>query len=117
MNQYIHHVPGRIRVRSKAFRCRSEKAAKAEKKLLSMTGVQKVRVNSRAGSITVNYDPAGVEQSHILAILEEVGCIGASSHRGEGARVIGEMFGKALVGAVVRTAVERSARSLIGAMI
>ena len=117
MSHYIHHVPGRIRVRSKAFRCRSEKAAKAEKKLLSITGVQKVRVNSRAGSITVNYDPAGVEQSRILAILEEVGCIGASSQRGEGASVIGEVLGKALVGAVAKAAVERSARSLVGAII
>ena len=117
MSQYVHHVPGRIRVRSKAFRCHSEKAFGAQKKLLSTVGVQKVRVNSHAGSITVNYDPAVVKQSHILAVLEQVGCMGASTHNADGARFMGEMFGKALVGAVVRTAVERSARSLVGAII
>jgi hypothetical protein len=38
MSQYIHHVPGRIRVRSKAFRCRSEKARTAERRLQSLAG-------------------------------------------------------------------------------
>lgn len=117
MSQYIHHIPGRIRVRYKAFRCRPDIAGRAARKLLSTEGVQKVRINSHAGSITVNYDPAVLEQSRILAVLEQVGCIGAPSQSAEGARLVCEMFGKALVGAVVKTAAERSARSIMGAII
>ncbi len=114
MSQYIHHVPGRIRVRSKAFQCRSEKALAAEKLLKELTGVRSFRVNPHAGSIIVHYDTAELKQSDLLAILEQVGCLEASSRSDESARKMGEIFGKALVGAVVQKIVEQSARTLVG---
>lgn len=117
MSQYIHHVPGRIRVRSKAFRCRSEKAQAAERQLKAMAGVRQVRMNLHAGSITVHYDTAVLHQSDLLAALEQLGCLQTASRSDEVARKMGEMFGKALVGAVVQKAVEQSARTLVGAFI
>ena len=114
MSQYIHHVPGRIRVRSKAFQCRSEKALAAERQLRVLNGVRSVRVNPHAGSITVHYDTEVLKQSDLLATLEQVGCLGATTRTDESARKMGEMFGKALVGAVVQKVVERSARTLVG---
>ena len=117
MSQYIHHVPGRIRVRSKAFRCRSEKARAAESRLLALDGVRQVRVNSHAGSITVHYDSSLLVQSDLLAVLEQCGCLGVTIRSDEVSRKAGEMFGKALVGAVVQKAVEQSARTLVGALI
>jgi copper chaperone CopZ len=117
MSHYIHHVPGRIRVRTKAFRCRSEKAQAAERQLKAMAGVRQVRVNPHAGSITVHYDTAALEQSDLLTALEQLGCLQAASRSDEVARKMGEMFGKALVGAVVQKAVEQSARTLVGALI
>lgn len=116
MSQYIHHVPGRIRVRSKAFRCRSEKARTAQRRLQSLVGVRQVRVNPHAGSITVHYDSAAIKQSDLLAALEQSGCLGATSRNDEVSRKAGEMFGKALFGAVVQKAVEQSARTLVGAL-
>lgn len=117
MSQYIHHVPGRIRVRSKAFRCRSEKARAAQSALLDLRGVRQVRVNPHAGSITVHYDSALLRQSDLLNVLEQSGCLGVIS-RGNGvSNKAGELFGKALVGAVVQKAVEQSARTLVGALI
>ncbi|MCB2261632.1 MAG: heavy-metal-associated domain-containing protein [Candidatus Thiosymbion ectosymbiont of Robbea hypermnestra] len=117
MSQYIHHVPGRIRVRSKAFHCRSRKTRTAESRLLALTGVRQVRVNPHAGSITVYYDSALLKQSDLLCVLEQSGCLGTTSHGGEVLHKAGEMFGKALVGAVVQKAVEQSARTLVGALI
>ncbi len=117
MSQYIHKIPGRIRIRCKSFRCRSEKIRTAERQLRAMAGVRQVRFNPHAGSITINYDPRALTQSDLLATLERVGCLGAKSRSDEGARVVGEMFGKALVGAVVQKAVEQSARTLVGALI
>jgi hypothetical protein len=117
MSQYIHHVPGRIRVRSKAFRCRSEKARAAESRLLALTGVRQVRVNPRAGSIRVHYDPERLKQTDLLAVLEQCGCLGASMRNDAVTRKAGELFGKALVGAVVQKAIEQSARTLVGALI
>lgn len=117
MSQYIHHVPGRIRVRSRAFRCRSEKARIAQSRLLGLAGVREVRVNPHAGSATIHYDPTQVSHSELLAALEASGCLGATTSSDEGARKAGEMFGKALIGAVVQKTVERSARALVGALI
>ncbi|WP_089725622.1 HMA2 domain-containing protein [Candidatus Thiosymbion oneisti] len=117
MSQYIHHVPGRIRVRSKAFCCHSEKARAAESRLLALTGVRQVRLNPHAASITVHYDPVLLRQSDLFSVLEQSGCLGAASRSDEVSRKAGELFGKALVGAVVQKAVEQSARTLVGAFI
>jgi len=117
MSQYIHHVPGRIRVRAQAFRCRSEQARAAQSRLLELAGVRQVQVNPRAGSITVHYDWALLKQADILSVLEHCGCLGATSGSDEVSRKAGELFGKALVGAVVQKAIEQSARTLVGALI
>jgi hypothetical protein len=117
MSQYIHHVPGRIRVRSRAFRCRSAKARAARSRLLALTGVQQVRVNPHAGSITVHYDPDLLKQSDLLGVLEHCGCLDVTSVRDEVSRSAGELFGKALIRAVVQKAVEQSARTLVGALV
>lgn len=117
MSQYIHHVPGRIRVRSRAFRCRCERARAAEQELLALSGVHQVRVNPHAGSITVHYDSALLGQSDLLTVLEQCGCLDATIRSDEVTRKAGELFGKALVGAVVQKAVEQSARTLVSALI
>jgi len=85
--------------------------------LRTMTGVLQVRVNPSAGSITINYDPARLTQSDLLAALEQVGCLGAARRSDEGVRQLGELFGKALVGAVVQRAMEQTARTLVGALV
>jgi len=117
MSAYIHQVPGRIRVRSNAFRCGSDKAETAERRLRSMAGVRAVRVNPHAASITVHYDPKRVQRSDLLAAMEEVGCLGPSARTVDGTRQVAEMVGKALMGAMIQKAVERSARTLVGALI
>lgn len=117
MSHYIHQVPGRIRVRSRAFRCSPDRARAAERRLTAMDGVQNVRVNPRAGSITVHYDTEVLRQSDLLATLEQSGCMAVTMRSDEGLRKAADTFGKALVGAVVKTAVERSARTLVGALI
>ncbi len=117
MSQYIHSVPGRIRVRARAFRCRSEKARIAQSRLLALAGVREVRINPHAGSITVHYDATQLTHSDLLAALEAYGCLGSTTSNDQMARKAGEMFGKALIGAMVQKVVERSARTLVGALI
>ncbi|MCG6862013.1 MAG: heavy-metal-associated domain-containing protein [Chromatiaceae bacterium] len=117
MSQYIHHIPGRIRVRSKAFRCRNEKARAAERRLLALTGVQRVRVNPHTASITVHPDPSLVEQSDTVSVLEQCGYLGITSRGDVVSRKACELLGKVLIGAVVQEAVDPSARRLLDAFI
>jgi copper chaperone CopZ len=113
MSHYIHHVPGRLRVRFKAFR-HPLKTQTIAKQLETLTGVQEVRINPHANSITVHYNPAHITQTDLLALLEKAGCPTMSKSNHETAGQMGEMFGKALFGAVVQKTVERSVQSLVG---
>jgi copper chaperone CopZ len=117
MSHYIHHVPGRLRIRSGSFRCDPVSARLAEGELLATEGVREVRVNLRAGSITVHYEPERLTRAQILERLEQVGCLGASIRTDSGATRVHEVFGKALVGAVMQKAVERSAVRLVSVLL
>lgn len=117
MSHYIHHVPGRLRVRSGSFRCRSAAAELARERLLALEGVTRVRVNPRAASILVHYDTERQTRGQILALLEECGCVGAVARSNELAGRAGELFGKALMGAVVNKAIERSAVKLVSVLL
>lgn len=117
MSHYIHHVPGRLRVRSSSFRCDPVSARLAEGELSAIDGVREVRVNPRAGSITVHYEPTRLTRAQILDRLEQVGCLGTEIRADQGASRVHEAFGKALVGAVVQKAVERSAIKLVSVLL
>jgi hypothetical protein len=117
MSQYIHHIPGRLRVRSKAFRCHGERARIAQAQLMAMDGVRDVQINPRAASIVVHYEPGALSRVELFAALEDLGCMAPVRRDSDQAHHLGETFGKALVGAVVQKAVEQSARSLVGAFV
>ncbi|MEY6432115.1 HMA2 domain-containing protein [Thioalkalicoccus limnaeus] len=117
MSHYIHHIPGRLRVRSNSFRCRTAAAQTAHDQLMAMDGVSHVRLNPRAGSITVQYDPDLVTRSQLLAVLEDAGCAGVMARGADASSQVGQLFGKALVGAIVNKAVERSAVKLVSVLL
>jgi hypothetical protein len=116
MSLYIHHVPGRLRVRTQAFRCQPSRIEQAARQLRAAEGVRGVAVNAAAGSITVQYDPDLCTHKALLAVLEDLGCVGArrlsSSQGGE----VAGLFGKALVGALAQTLAQRSVQTLVGVL-
>ncbi|NEV62502.1 HMA2 domain-containing protein [Thiorhodococcus minor] len=119
MSHSIHHLPGRLRVRSTAFRCRPAEARAAQTQLLGLEGIRQVRLNGHAGSITVHYDPEQLSHLELLAAMKDLGCP-EPARNGTSPAIAGKagaMFGKALVGAVINKAVERSAFKLVGALL
>ncbi|NBC15663.1 MAG: heavy-metal-associated domain-containing protein [Gammaproteobacteria bacterium] len=117
MSQYIHHVPGRIRIRSRAFQCYGERADAAQDRLLAMDGVRSVEIKPRAASLIIQYDPERVSRAALFATLEDLGCMAPVRRDNAHVRQMGETFGKALVGAAMQKAVEQSARTLVGALV
>ena len=115
----IHHVPGRLRVRSSAFRCQPAEALAAQRRLTSIDGVRQARLNAHAGSITIHYDPERITQQKLLDLMKDTGCTERVTPKANPAfaRKAGELFGKALVGAVVNKAVERSAFRLVSVLL
>lgn len=69
MTDYLHHVPGRLRVRSKALRCETAAQGGSLRKLRALAGVRSVRHNAKAGSVTVCYDTRMADPDNILNLI------------------------------------------------
>jgi hypothetical protein len=121
MTDYLHHVPGRLRVRSKVFRCNSSSQNMALRKLRALDGVSTVRLNSKAGSVTVCYDTEKIGPTKILDLLNACKCIQAapavSKQRGPKERNITDEIGKMALSALVSKGVSYSLSSLLGARV
>lgn len=119
--KYIHHTPGRLRIKGLHFNRQSETARRAVQALESLAGIEQIRLNPRAGSLTVHYQAARYSHSDLLAVLETTGCLHADKpvHTAAPARAlqpregVAGVFGKALVGAIA----QRTATRLIGALL
>lgn len=116
MSLYIHHVPGRLRVRTQALRCQPGRIEEAVRRLRATEGVGQVAVNAAAGSITIRYDANLCTQRELLAVLEDLGCVGARRVVSAGGGEVAGLFGKAMVGALAQTLAKRSVQTLVGVL-
>jgi len=74
MTEYLHHVPGRLRVRSRMFRSDSPSRRSALRELGRNPGVHSVRLNAKAGSVTVVYDRNALDMQSIVAHFKAYDC-------------------------------------------
>ena len=77
--KYIHHTPGRLRVKGRHFNCHGARARKAVAELQALPGVERVQLNAHAGSLTVQYDPEMCSQGELLAVLDAAGCLNVAA--------------------------------------
>lgn len=75
MTDYLHHVPGRLRIRSKVFRCDTASRNMALRKLQALEGVSRVRLNQKAGSVTISYDTDVTGAEDIVGFLDNCECM------------------------------------------
>jgi hypothetical protein len=119
--KYIHQTPGRLRLKGCHFQCHGERARKAVSTLQALPGVERVTLNSHAGSLTVNYDRQALTQHELLAALDATGClyvaadvqVAPTAHPTTSAEGVAGAFGKALVGVLAQRTVTR----IIGALL
>lgn len=69
MNEYLHHVPGRMRIRSRLFLNESPERSRAIRKLRAILGVRSLRLNEKAGSVTLYYDAGEISGEALLDAL------------------------------------------------
>ena len=69
MTDYLHHVPGRLRVRSRSLRCETASCGTTLRKLRKLAGVRSVRHNAKAGSVTVCYDTRVANPDAVLNLI------------------------------------------------
>jgi copper chaperone CopZ len=125
MIQYIHHVPGRLRVKSAAVKASEANARRAKECLEGVEGVHAVEANVVTGSVTVHYNARLVSGEALLSEFRGLELApeatlqgGAFVHRGgAGATALAENVANRVVGKIAETLIERSAIALIGAII
>jgi hypothetical protein len=74
MAEYLHHVPGRLRVRSRVLRSDSPARRAALRELGRNPGIHSVRLNAKAGSVTVVYDRNTLNMDSIVEHLKAYDC-------------------------------------------
>lgn len=126
MSTYVHHVPGRLRIRSAVVKRNPEAAAFARQRLSAVAGVLSAEVSTVTGSVTLRYDPATISHHAIFAELRRAGYAhgspaeeGPASPAGPESVVNGyaDVIAEKVAAFVVKKVLERSAVALIGALI
>jgi hypothetical protein len=118
MSYYIHHVPGRLRIKTARLR-RAECQAKLGKMLEELPGIDSHSHNGKIGSVLIHYDIEQLSADDILYHLYKAGCLDsaisatpAASAGGNLVKQAGALFGSALFGTLLRKSVETSVLSL-----
>jgi copper chaperone CopZ len=73
MSNYVHSIPGRLRVKTALIKKNSGEAEKVERLLKSIPGVQSLDINLLTGSVLVRYDPNSIGVDQLLQTLTEAG--------------------------------------------
>jgi len=123
MSYYIHHVQGRLRVKSPLIKRSLPTALEIKILLGKIRGIDSVEINTVTGSAVIHYEPKAVSSQAILNILEEAGYFDLSKavtndqHVYAAAAQTGGILWKVLASALVERAFQGSALSLLAVLI
>lgn len=122
--QYIHHTPGRLRIKFPQLRNNPPLAKRTKAALHAIDGITSIEVSTVNGSLLIRYHATGGTQKmldSIDAATREIGLISDSAVHACPHRRTGEAIARTLcqkmVGIAVEKCVERSATLLLGALL
>lgn len=119
MLEYVHFVPGRLRLKLTELR-NQHRATEAEADIAGMPGVTGVVANSATGSLTINFDKE-LSLDDLWEILHGNGHVSSLEPSTiEHPRVDGigaERFGRAVITALLDTVLQHSAKALVRALL
>jgi cation transport ATPase len=75
MHHYMHHLPGRLRIKSASLKRNEHHARRVSEYLRSIDGVVQADVNLLTGSLLIHYDVALVRSETLLNSLKHLGCL------------------------------------------
>jgi hypothetical protein len=120
---YLHHVPGRLRLRLAALKGNDPAAARASAAARAIPGVPDVWANGATGSLVIRYDRERLTLADLWAALRESGLVsgpppsesaaGPSPSAGDGA----ERFFATFARAVLDRLAQYLASALVSALI
>jgi hypothetical protein len=126
MNYYMHHVPGRLRIKIPHIKGKPSKDTEIRQLLSKLDGLEKVSVNIVTGSVVFYYDSDQLQPWQILSALEELRYIDPTNqipHHspaysiGTTGSKAGDALGRVFFGWAVGKALERTGLSFLTALI
>jgi hypothetical protein len=127
MSCYLHHVPGRIRIKIPDIKGKPIYAQELEKKLKVISGVYIVSVNSLTGSVLAYYDVGSTNACAITDVVSRETGVDLSKASSPDKYVdealsktglmVGEKIGKAALGIAIGQIFEGSPLALLASVI
>ncbi len=126
MSHYVHHVPGRLRIKVPQLKRNNNRAADLESLLANQDGILGSEINVLTGSVVINYDRSVCSAEQIMTAMRAERHLAAEAQLAKkpakdgisgSVANVGDNIAKALMGFVVEKALERSATALIGAIL
>jgi Heavy metal associated domain 2 len=131
MSHYLHHVPGRLRLKARSLKNSEDKAAEIRALCMQLPGIQAIELNTLTGSLLVRYEKASVNSTQILGFLFTNGVITSipearptvasklfdGSLRERATDSMAEAVAKFLANLVVDKVLPRAAMALVSAVI
>jgi hypothetical protein len=123
MNYYVHHTPGRLRVRIPDVKGNPHKGKRVERLFEDVEGIDNVTLNALTGSVVVNYDTDMTGSEAILKILKEndyfddARAITNEEYIQSSVSKAGKTVSRALFGWAVGKAVEDTGFAILAALI
>ena len=123
MNTYLHHTPGRLRIKIPSIKRNPAEAAVAAELVESHEGVMRCNANNVTGSLLIQYDQTATDANTVLQLLKDRGYVEGSTAADQSVRQlesivfrVGEAIVKAMAMAVIEKLARRSAMAVIGAL-
>jgi len=123
MSFYIHHIPGRLRVKIPMIQGDEKAVGKVQALLQHFEGIRSVSANTLTGSIVVNYDTSALCSEQILAALKANGyfdesrAVSSDQYIQATVSKVGREVSKAFFGWAVGKAFEGSGLSFLAVLI
>lgn len=120
MAHYVHHLPGRLRIKCHRLKNNEHRAHRMQTCLQRLNGVVSAEVNTTTGSLLVRYDAGRIPSEIILSKLIAEGFALDPRHAKPGAKPdnpLATMISDKVVNKMLETVVERSAVALLAALV
>jgi hypothetical protein len=115
MTVYVHHVRGRLRIQSAAFKNDPQQVQALLDSLLHQNGIYRVEFHARTGSIVIVYDAKILQLSKLLSIFEAQGVMIPYRQRSLGE--IANTHARSLLHTTMSVAWTRLVQELVGALL
>ncbi|MBV8937153.1 MAG: hypothetical protein JO095_15275 [Alphaproteobacteria bacterium] len=122
MLEYVHFVPGRLRLRITALK-QQRSAAEAAAKVAAIPKVTSAVANPGTGSLTINFDREQLSIGDLWEKLRTLGYIAEDELEPRNIKCTApdgsapNRFGRAVTGALIEAVVQHSAQALVRALL